>query len=156
MISPVTEPTDFCAPMVIVPKPNSDEIRICSDYTHINRWVRRENYPLPDVDYLLAKIGKARVFSFLDLNSAYWQMELDESSKLLTTFITPFGRFCYNRLPFGLSSASERYQRAVNTILSGMKNVSCLQDDVFLFSENEAEHETLLHSVLSKLAAADP
>ena len=62
VISPVTEPTDFCAPMVIVPKPNSDEIRICSDYTHINRWVRRENYPLPDVDYLLAKIGKARVF----------------------------------------------------------------------------------------------
>ena len=100
VISKVTTPTDWCAGMVVVPKP-SGAVRICVDLTKLNQSMKREHHILPSVEQVLAQIGNAKVFSKLDANSGFWQIELAEESKLLTTFITPYGRFCSNHLPFG-------------------------------------------------------
>ena len=70
----------------------------------------REIHPMSSVDENLAMLGESKVFTKLDANSGFWQISLDEESKLLTTFITPFGRYCFNRLPFGISSAPEIFQ----------------------------------------------
>jgi len=72
---------------------------------------------MPSVDESLAKLGKGRFFTKLDANSGFWQLPLDEESKLLTTFVTPFDRYRFNRLPFGISSAPEILQRTMSEIL---------------------------------------
>ena len=116
VISKVEQPTDWCAPMVVVPK-SQDDVRICIDLTKLNESVRRERYEMPSVDYTLGQLAGAKIFSKLDANSRIWQVRLSEESTLLTTFITPFGRFAFRRLPFGISSAPEHYQRRMSAIL---------------------------------------
>ena len=119
VIEPVETPTEWCAGMVVVPKHNG-HVRICVDLTKLNENVYRERHPLPAVDQTLAQIAGARVFSKLDANSGFWQIPLSKESALLTTFITPFGRYHFNRLPFGITSAFpeedvssvERYRRS--------------------------------------------
>ena len=110
VISPVTRPTDWCSGMVVVCK-KSGEVRICVNYTRLNRAVRREHHVMPTVDTNLAKLSNAKVFSKLDARSGFWQIPLSQKSKLLTTFITLKGRFCFNRFPFGISLSPEHFQR---------------------------------------------
>ena len=65
--------------------------------------------PIPKVDDVLGKLAGATIFSKLDANSGFWQIPLATESRLLTTFITPFDRYCFNKLPFGISSAPELF-----------------------------------------------
>eukprot|EP00731_Ephydatia_muelleri_P006180 Em0003g428a len=111
VISRVEGPTEWCAGMVVVPKKQSDSVRICVDLKPLNKSVLRENYPLPKIDETLAQLSGASVFSKLDANSGFWQISLAKDCRPLTTFITPFGRYFFNKLPFGISSASELFQR---------------------------------------------
>lgn len=116
VISKVEEPTDWCAPMVVVPK-RTGKVRICSDLTELNKYVMREKHPLPSVEHTLGQLAGAKVFSKLDANAGFWQIPLSRDSSLLTTFITPFGRYCYNRLCFGISSAPEHFQKRWHAFL---------------------------------------
>jgi hypothetical protein len=113
VISRIEEPTDWCAGMVVVPKADGG-VRICVDLTKLNRYVKRERHILPSVEHVLAQVGDAKVFSKLDANSGFWQIELTPESAKLTTFITPFGRYIFNRLPFGISSAPELFQHRIS------------------------------------------
>ena len=120
VISKMDEPTEWCAGMVVVPKQNSD-VRICIDFTRLNESVKRENYPLPSVEESLAKLSGAKIFTKLDANSSFWQTNLAPESRPLTTFITPYGRYCCNRLPFGINSASEFFQKRMTETLEGLR-----------------------------------
>ena len=75
--------------------------------TKLNESIQRERYPLPAVEQTLVQLAGAKFFSKLDANSRFWQILLDPASSLLITFITPFGRYCFHHLPFGISSASK-------------------------------------------------
>ena len=79
VIKRVDEPTDWCVPVVVVPKP-SGEVRICVDLTKLNGNIKREVYPLPSVDYTLDKIVNFKIFSKIDANSAFWQRKLSDES----------------------------------------------------------------------------
>ena len=122
VISKVTEPTPWCAGMVVVPK-KSGNVRICVDLKPLNKSVQREVHPIPKVDETLAQLSGAKIFSKLDANSGFWQIPLSRRSRLLTTFITPTGRYCFNKLPFGISSAPEHFQRRMSEILSGLEKI---------------------------------
>ena len=108
IIFKVDEPTEWCAGMGVVPKANG-KVCICVDLTKLNESILREYHPLPSVDHTLAQLAGANIFSKRDANSGFWQIGLSPDPAKLTTFITPFGRFCFNRLPFGISSASEQF-----------------------------------------------
>ena len=123
--------------MVVVPKSNG-KVRICVDLTRLNESVCRENYPLPEIDALLGEIGH---FTKLDANSGFWQQKLANESQLLTTFLTPFGRYYYQRMCFGLKSAPEVFQRKMQTKLQGIEGVICIMDDVLIQGKSQAEHE---------------
>ena len=110
VIPPVDDPSPWCAGMVVVPK-LSGSVRICVDLTHLNQSVLREYHPLPNVDNTLAQLAGAKKFTKLDANCGFWQIPLAKTSQLLTTFITPIGRFCFNKLPFGISCAPELFQK---------------------------------------------
>eukprot|EP00731_Ephydatia_muelleri_P009839 Em0005g425a len=106
--------------IVVAPKRNGD-IRICVDLKALNESVLREVYPLPTVDETLAQLTGATVFSKLDANSGFWQIPLADSSRLLTTFITPFGRYCFNKLPFVFGSNQQEHDFRLHAILKAIK-----------------------------------
>ena len=154
VIRPVTSPTQWCAPIVVVPKDKTDTVRICVDLTKLNEGVMRENFPLPSTDQLLAQLEGAKVFSKLDCNSGFYQIPLAKESEELTTFITPFGRFCFKRLPFGISSGSEIFHRMMSQLLSDIPGVICDIDDVLIFAPDQNEHDRRLRLVLETLEKA--
>ena len=151
VIEEVDEPTEWCSGLTIAPKPNG-AIRMCVDLTALNKGVKRAVYPLPKVSKMLSKLAKGRIFSKLDANSGFWQVKLDPSSKHLTTFITPWGRYCFKRMPFGISSAPEFFQRCMERILQGLKGVICLMDDVLVYASDHNDHWDRLKAVLSRIA----
>ena len=153
VISPVEEPTPWCAAMVVVPK-DSGAVRICVDLKPLNENVLREVHPMPKVDTTLAQLSGATVFSKLDANSGFWQIPLAKESKLLTMFITPFGRFCFNKLPFGISSAPEIFQCHMNKVLSGLQGVLCHVDDILVYGKDSTEHESRLQATLERIREA--
>ena len=153
IISKVTEPTPWCAGMVVVPK-KSGKLRICVDLKPLNQSVLREVHPLPKVDETLAQLAGAKVFSKLDANSGFWQIPLSQPSRHLTTFITPMGRYCFNKLPFGISSAPEHFQRRMSELLTGLQGVLCHMDDVLVFGRDDAEHNQRLEAVLRRVEEA--
>ena len=147
VIMKVTEPTDWCSPIVVVPKDNGD-VRICVDLRRLNREVRRERYVLPTLEDMVTKLSGATVFTHLDLTSGYYHIELDSDSTKLTTFITPYGRYCFKRLPFGISSASEIFQRRMTEMLEGIEGVEASQDDILVAGRTMKEHDEKLRKVL--------
>ena len=153
VISPVEEPTPWCAAMVVVPK-DSGAVRICVDLKPLNERVLREVHPMPKVDTTLALLSGAKDFSKLDANSGFWQIPLADKSKLLTTFITPYGRFCFNKLPLDISSAPEIFQHRMNEVLSSLEGVLCHVDDVLVFGKDRIGHDTRLQATLKRLQAA--
>ena len=154
VISPVTVPTSWCCGMVVVPKANNKGIRMCVDLTQLNKAVQREIYPMFSVDESLAKLSGSKIFSRLDANSGFHQIGLHEDSKLLTTFITPYGRYCFNRLPMGICSASEVFQRTMSTILEGVEGVICHMDDILIHASNQDKHDQQVREVLTRLRNA--
>lgn len=153
VIRRIEEPTPWCAGMVVVPKPNGN-IRICVDLTRLNENVCRERHILPAVDETLAQLEGAAVFSKLDATSGFWQIPLHEDSEPLTTFITPFGRYCFRRLPFGISSAPEHFQLRISQIIAGTTGALCHADDVLVFGKDQKEHNERLCEVLKKFEEA--
>ena len=153
IISRVDVPTPWCSGIVPVPK-KSGAVRICVDLKALNESVLREVYPLPTVDDLLGQLTGATVFSRLDANSGFWQIPLCPESRLLTTFITPCGRFCFNKLPFGIASAPELFQKRMSKLLSGLDGIVCQMDDVLIFGRTKDEHDIRLMKALDRIHSA--
>ncbi|UYV66613.1 hypothetical protein LAZ67_4002327, partial [Cordylochernes scorpioides] len=139
VIESVEEPTEWCAGMVTVPKPGG-KLRICVDLTKLNQYIRRKNYPLPATEHILGQLGNACYFSKLDANSGFWQFGLAKESQKLTTFITPFGRFLFKRILFGISSAPEIFQRKMTQLLGKIEGVVCFMDDIVVYGSSLEEH----------------
>ena len=142
-----------CWDKIVVPKQDST-VRICVNLKPLNAHVLRETHPLPKVDNVLAQLAGAKIFSKLDANSGLWQIPLAESSCLLTTFITPFSRFCFNKMPLGISSAPEHFQRRMSEILEGHPSVVCLMDDILIYSKDKKQHGINLATAIDPIQSA--
>ena len=92
------------------------------------------------------------MFSRLDANAGFHQIPLDEQSSKICTYATPFGRYRFHRLPFGISSASEVFQKALNEVFHGLPGVRVYVDDVLIWGATRKEHDDRLKSAI--LAAA--
>ncbi len=110
-----------------------------------------ERHILLAVDETLAKLPGATVFSKLDATAGFWQIPLHKDSVPLTTFITPYGRYCFHRLPFGISSAPEHFQKRLTQMLDGLEGTLCHADDILVFSSTRKEHDARLVKVLDRL-----
>ena len=130
----VSEPTDWVNSMVISTR--GDKLRICLDPSDLNEAVKREHYPIPTVEEIVSKNPDGKVFSVLDAKSGFLQMELNYESSLLTTMNTPIGRFRWTRLPFGIKSAPEMYQRTMDEMLEGIEQAYAVMDDILIVGEN--------------------
>ncbi|CAC5395336.1 unnamed protein product [Mytilus coruscus] len=143
------EPTQWVNSMVTVIKPNG-KIRICIDPRDLNKAILREHYPLKTVEEVISQMPNAKVFSKLDATSGFWHIQLDEPSSKLCTFNTPFGRYRFARLPFGINSASEVFQKIVSEMVSDIEGAEAMIDDILIWGSDQKEHDMRLKQVLDR------
>ena len=147
LIAKVDEPTDWVSSFVVAPKKSGD-IRICLAPQDLNKAIKRQHYKLPTREEIMANFAGARVYSKLDASQGFYQIKLSEKSSYLTTFITPFGRYRYLRLPFGISSAPEAYHQKINELFQGVPNVDTSMDDIVVWGDTHKAHYESLRRVL--------
>ena len=147
IIEPVVEPTEWVNAMVIVEKPNG-KLRICLDPRPLNKAIKRHRYQLPTAEEIFSEMQGAAVFSKLDASSGYWQVPVDEESSYLLTFMTPFGRYRFKRMPYGIHSASEIFQKVVSDIIADIPHAINSQDDIIIWGTTQKEHDETLRKVL--------
>ena len=149
VIVKVDEHTDWVNSITIVEK-NNGSLRICLDPRDLNKALKREHYSCPTVDDIAAKLHGARVFTVLDATSGYWQVKLDKKSSLLTTLNTPFGRYRFTRLPFGVNSAQDVFQKEIYLTYEGLPGVAAIVDDILVYGKNQEDHDVKLEAVLRR------
>ena len=152
IITPVTDPTDWCALIVVAPKKGTDRIHMCMDLSKLNRFVRREHYPSVTPAEAVTDIhqSQAKFFTVFDALKGYHQCPLDEESQNLTTFITTFGRFKYLRALYGISSISEHYNRRMDEAFVGIQGIRKIVDDVVIFDKDEQQHVEHVREILHR------
>ena len=140
VIAPVDSPTDWVSNVVVATKPSGD-LRICIDPKGLNKALKRERYPIPVIKDVLPELSKARIFTKVDARNGYWHVVLDEESAKLTTFDTPFGRYYWRRLPFGLSVSSEIFQTRIHHALDGLPGLLDVHDDIVIYGTGDTDEE---------------
>jgi len=139
IVTKVEEPTPWISNMVAIRKPG--KLRICIDPKDLNKVIKRPKYQMPTLEEVLPTLSKARIFTVLDAKDGFHQVKLDDASSQLTTFWTPFGRYRYLQMPFGIESAPEEFQRRMHTALQGLHGVEVIADDILVFGCGDTEEE---------------
>ena len=136
--------------------------RLCVDFRKINELHQEvitagktkgqiSIHPLPKIDEMYAKLKGAKVFSTIDLRSGYHHIALGKSSRAKTAFVTPFGKYKFLMIPFGLAQAPAYFQLLMNEVLKGLPYAMTYLNDIIIFSENELKY---LEQVFSRLREA--
>ena len=136
ILAKVTEPTPWVSSLVVARKP-SGKLRVCIDPQDLNKGLQRAHYPMPTIEDILPDLSKAKCFSVLDAKDGFWHVRLDYESSLMTTFNSPFGRFRWLRMPFGINTAPEEFQRRQHQALEGLNGVRSIHDDILVIGEGE-------------------
>jgi hypothetical protein len=116
----------------VLVKKKGGKWRMCVDYTGLNKACPKVPYPLPRIDQIVDSTARCETMSFLDAYSGYHQIKMKESDQLVTSFITPFGIYCYITMPFGLRNAGATYQRCMNHVFGEHigRTVEAYVDDI--------------------------
>ena len=153
IIEPSKSP--WASPTVLVTKKDGS-VRFCVDYRRLNALTRRDAYPLPRIDDSLNTLGGAAWFCTIDLASGYWQINMKDSAKPYTAFMTRQGLFQFKVMPFGLTNAPATFQRLMDQVLEGLQWQRCLVylDDIIVFGRTFEETMENLRFVMGRLKAA--
>lgn len=114
----------------------------------VNKYIKRQHFPLPRREDLEARLTNAAYFSCLDANSGYHQIPLDERTSKICTFYLPFGRYRFLRLPFGISCAPEIFQQSMSQVFDGLPGVLVYIDNILVWGSSKQEHDERLTAVL--------
>ena len=152
VIEPSSSP--WSAPVILIPKPDKT-YRFCVDYRRLNDVTVTDAFPMPRIDDLIDKVGKAKFLTKLDLSKGYWQVPLDEEAVPISAFVTPFGHFQWKYMPFGLKNAPATFQKLVQKVLLGLdKFTAAYLDNILIFSSNWHEHICHIREVLKRIRHA--
>ena len=156
----------WASPIVVVPKKSAPgeppKRRLCVDFRKVNELQQEvitagktkgqiSIHPLPKIDEMYAKLKGAKVFSTIDLRSGYHHIALGKSSRAKMAFVTPFGKYEFLMVPFGLAQAPAYLQLLMNKVLKGLEFAMTYLDDIIIFSQNELQHLEHLEIVFSHL-----
>ena len=144
-------PTPWVSPIVVVPKKSPGQVRICVDMRAANRAIKRTNHSTPTLTEIIHELNGAKVFSKIDLNQGYNQLELDEESREITTFTSHVGLKRYTRLFFGINSAAEIFQEEIRKALCGLKGVFNVSDDILCFGKDASDHLANLKQLFQRI-----
>ena len=116
----------------------------------LNQAIHREHSKMPTIEEITKRVVEAKVFSKLEANYGYWQISLDNESRLLTTVNTPFGRYCYKRMPFGIKSTQEVFQIRMCQAFGDLDGVETDVDDILVWGATIQEHDERLMKTLQR------
>jgi hypothetical protein len=139
-IEPVAYPT-WLANVVMVQK-KSGKWQMCINFTSLNKACPKDNFPLPRIDKIVDSAVGCEVMSLLDCFSSYHQIYMKEEDKASTSFITPFGTYCFIRMPEGLKNAGSTFSCLTKTVLESQvgRNIFTYVDDIVVASKNKEDH----------------
>ena len=134
VIAKLNQPTDWVSSKLVVTKPSSEadgetKIPICWDPKDLNVAIKCEHFPMPNTEEIATRLNGVKLFIVFDASNGFWQVELDVESSMLTTFNTPFGRYRWKRMPFGINSAPEVWPHKMREHIEGLKGVEVIADD---------------------------
>ncbi|GAB7332949.1 hypothetical protein MBLNU13_g04654t1 [Cladosporium sp. NU13] len=140
------------APILFVPKKDGS-LRLCVDYRGLNTITKKNRHPLPLISETLDRLGRATVFSALDLKDAYHRIPIKRGDEWKTAFRTQYRHFEYNVMPFGLTNAPATFQAYINRAMAGLVDVCCVVylDDILVYSDTREQHVRDLRAVLERL-----
>lgn len=146
----------WAAPIVLSKKKDGS-YRICPDFRDVNKVTIGDSYPIPTISDLFDRLGGSSYFSTLDARSGYWQIQMEESSKEKTAFITKNGLFQWKVMPFGLKNAPSTFQRCMDTLFSDykFKFLMVYLDDIIIFSKSLEDHMNHLKLVFERIREAN-
>ena len=146
--------SEWAAPTFVIPKKDGS-VRFISDFRELNKRIRRQPYPIPNIQDLLLKLEGFQYATSLDLNMGYYHITLSPFSKRLCTIVTPFGKYEYQRLPMGLSNSPDIFQEKISDLMSGLDFVRAYIDDILIISSSTwDDHLNKLDKVFSRLSDA--
>ena len=143
------EPTAWVNSLVYRRKANGS-LRICLDPKDLNKAIRREHHVTTTLEEILPKLSGAQVFSIVDVKCGYWNVELDEESTYLTTFNSPFGRYRFLRMPFGLKMSQDVFQAKIDQTFEGCKGVVGIADDIVVSGKTTEDHDRHMHGMMKR------
>lgn len=146
ILAKVEGPSDWVHPLVLVRKPNG-KIRICMDPKYLNEAIKREYCTIETFEEIASKLVGASYFSTLDATNGFYQIPLDAPSANLCTVGTPFGRYKFLRLPYGIKSAPEVFHHCFKNIFN-FEGVAVYIDDILVWGTTREEHDQRLNKVL--------
>ena len=151
VIARVDTPTAWCSPGFFVPKPDGKSVRLVTDYTKLNKFVKRPVHPFPSSKEIIQSIpSSATIFATLDAVHGYFQLALDKESSELTTFLLPSGRYKYLRAPMGLSASSDEWCRHSDVVIEGLPFAKKIVDDILIWASNLTELKQNIKTILDK------
>lgn len=148
VIEKVEGPTAWCNNLVIVEKPDKS-LRLCLDPKELNKSILRERYQIPSPEEIYNSLAGKEIFTVLDLKDGFFQIGLQDNDKLCT-FGTPFGRYRFLRMPFGISSAPEVMQKINSQIFGEIEGVEVYYDDVIVATSDKSSHDIALRKVMEQ------
>ncbi|XP_068243231.1 uncharacterized protein [Palaemon carinicauda] len=140
----------WASPCLLVGKKNG-KFRLCTDYRKINNLTIKDSYPLPRIQDIIDQVSNSTYLTQIDLLKGYYQIKLTETAKEISSFITPFGLFSYNVMPFGLANAPATFQRVMSLILQDLEKVFVYLDDIIIASDTWVNHIQKIKEVFSRL-----
>ena len=149
VITKSVTPTPWVNSMVIVEK-KDNSLRICLDPKNLNKYIMRDYKTTPTAEEISSKLHNKSIFTVIDMADCYWHIQLDDASSELCTFNTPFGRYLFNRLPFGLACASDAAQAMVEKHFGDIDGVLAIHDDIIIASDTVSQHDDILKRVLQR------
>ena len=151
------EPSDapYASPIVVVKKKITADIRLCVNYKRLNDITINDPMPMPEIDDILAKLGKSNMYSTTDMCKGYYAIQLDEKSQEYSTFCTPAQNYKWKVMPFGLKTAGATYTRLLKMVLNGAQNLENFIDDVIGHSDGFESHLKVLRDLFSRVRAAN-
>ena len=130
----------WSSPMVPVRKPDGS-VRLCIDFSKVNSITTPDPYAMLLIDDLIDQLGEAKILSKMDLNKGFYQIPLKEADMPKTAFCTPWGKFQFTRMPFGLRKAPAAFQHLMHVVLAGFERFcNAYMDDIIIFSDSWEEH----------------
>ena len=149
IVVPSTSP--WASPVVPVPK-SDGTVRVCVDYRKLNQVTTADPYYMSTMDEILERVGSSKIISKIDLAKGFYQVEVEPESQEKTAFVSPYGKYHFTRMPFGLKNAPAMFQRLMEVVLGDCSGCSAPYiDDVVVFSESAEEHVRHLRCVLGAL-----
>ena len=148
---PVNEPAPWVSCAVIASKPDGG-IRVTMDAKNVNKAIQSMNHPIPRQEDIKAKLAGAKVFSKLDFNSAFWQLELHPDSRNVAVFHANDKLYRYKRLIMGLKPAQGELNIALKPVFAHLDDAHLIHDDLVLATETHEEHAELVHEVMKAVS----